>query len=71
MMKLMDETRAEVVYGQRRMRDGTCFTTLTAAFFIACFNVRPIIQSREDTDDLWLISKRAVEALNDTPEHCV
>jgi polyisoprenyl-phosphate glycosyltransferase len=70
MTKLMDETGAEVVYGQRRRRDGeTRFKTLTAAIFYRLLQRLTDVQIPADTGDFRLISRRAVEILNNMPEH--
>jgi dolichol-phosphate mannosyltransferase len=70
MTRLMDETDADVVYGQRRVREGeTRFKTLTAAIFYRLLHRLTDVQIPEDTGDFRLISRRAVEILNNMPEH--
>jgi polyisoprenyl-phosphate glycosyltransferase len=70
MMKVMDEFGAEVVYGQRRTRDGeTRFKTLTAAMFYRLFQRLTDVQIPEATGDFRLMSRRAVVVFNDMPEH--
>jgi len=69
MMKLMDEAGADVVYGQRRARDGeTRFKTLTAAAFYRLLRRLTDVDIPTDTGDFRLMSRRAVSVLNDMPE---
>jgi dolichol-phosphate mannosyltransferase len=70
MMKIIDESGAEVVYGQRRTRDGeTRFKTLTADAFYRVLQRLTDVQIPVDTGDFRLMSRRAVVVLNDMPEH--
>ncbi len=68
MMMLMDGG-ADVVYGQRRHRDGdTRFKTWTAALFYRLMRRLVDIDMPLDTGDFRLMSRRAVDVLNQMPE---
>jgi dolichol-phosphate mannosyltransferase len=70
MMRLMDECNAEVVYGQRRKRDGeTRLKTLTAALFYRLLQRLADFHIPEATGDFRLMSRRAVVVFNSMPEH--
>jgi glycosyltransferase involved in cell wall biosynthesis len=70
MLKLMDESRAEVVYGKRRSRAGeTRLKIFTAARFYLLLQRLTDVPIPEDSGDFRLMSRRAVDVLNDMPEH--
>ena len=70
MLKLMDESRAEVVYGKRRLRAGeTRLKIFTAAKFYRLLQRLTDVPIPEDSGDFRLMSRRAVDVLNDMPEH--
>jgi glycosyltransferase involved in cell wall biosynthesis len=70
MTSLMDETKADVVYGQRRLRVGeTHFKTISAAHFYRLLHRLTDVPIPQDTGDFRLMSRRAVEVLNKMPEH--
>jgi len=70
MMKIMDESDADVVYGQRRMRNGeTRFKMLTAEMFYRLLQRLTDVPIPVDTGDFRLMSQRAVAVLNGMPEH--
>ena len=69
MMRLMD-TGADVVYGRRKQRRGEGpFKKLSAAAFYRVFNQMADLKLPVDTGDFRLMSRRAVELLNQMPEH--
>jgi dolichol-phosphate mannosyltransferase len=69
MMRLMD-TGADVVYGRRKQRRGEGpFKKLSAAAFYRVFNHMADLKLPVDTGDFRLMSRRAVELLNQMPEH--
>jgi polyisoprenyl-phosphate glycosyltransferase len=69
MMAKMD-SGADVVYGQRRQRQGeTRFKTLTAAAFYRLLDRLVEVKIPVDTGDFRLISRRALDVLNAMPEH--
>jgi dolichol-phosphate mannosyltransferase len=69
-MKLMEETNAEVVYGKRRLRAGEArFKIFTAAKIYRLLQRLTDVQIPEDSGDFRLMSRRAVDVLNDMPEH--
>ncbi len=68
MMAAMDEG-AEIVYGQRRKRDGeTLFKSWTAALFYRLLRGLVDIDIPLDTGDFRLMSRRALDILNGMPE---
>jgi polyisoprenyl-phosphate glycosyltransferase len=68
MMSLMDEG-ADVVYGQRRHRQGeTIFKTLTAKLFYRLLQRLSAVDIPADTGDFRLMSRRSLDILNSTPE---
>src|SRR5215813_1899613 len=68
MMKLMDQG-ADVVYGQRRQRDGdTLFKRLTAAAFYRLIGRMTDVQIPLDAGDFRLINRRVLELLMAMPE---
>ena len=70
MLKLMDESCAEVIYGKRRLRAGeTRLKIFTAAKFYRLLQRLTDVPIPEDSGDFRLISRRAVDVLNDMPEH--
>ena len=70
MLKLMDESRAEVVYGKRRLRAGeTRLKIFTAVKFYRLLQRLTDVPIPEDSGDFRLMSRRAVDVLNDMPEH--
>jgi polyisoprenyl-phosphate glycosyltransferase len=69
MLRLMDEQTADVVYGQRRARDGeTWFKTRTAALFYRLMRRLVEIEIPVDTGDFRLMNRRTVTVLNSMPE---
>lgn len=68
MMRLMDEG-ADVVYGQRRHRDGeTLFKRASATAFYRILSWLSDVRIPVDTGDFRLMSRRAVDVLNSMPE---
>jgi polyisoprenyl-phosphate glycosyltransferase len=68
MMRLMDEG-ADVVYGQRRQRQGeTHFKTLTAKLFYQLLQHLTDVDIPPDTGDFRLMSRRSLDILNSMPE---
>lgn len=68
MMARMDEG-VDVVYGQRRSRDGeTAFKTLTARAFYRLLRALSDVDIPLDTGDFRLMSRRVCDVLNDMPE---
>lgn len=68
MMALMDDG-ADVVYGQRRKRDGeTLFKSITAALFYRVLRRLVDIDIPLDTGDFRLMSRRALDVLNSMGE---
>jgi polyisoprenyl-phosphate glycosyltransferase len=68
MMEKMDEG-ADVVYGQRRKREGeTVFKKITAYLFYRILNSMIDIKIPQDTGDFRLMSRKAVDAFNKMPE---
>jgi glycosyltransferase involved in cell wall biosynthesis len=69
MLRLMDEERADVVYGQRRARDGeTWFKSKTAALFYRVMRRLVDIDIPLDTGDFRLMNRRTAAVLNSMPE---
>jgi dolichol-phosphate mannosyltransferase len=69
MLRLMDEQNADVVYGQRRARDGeTWFKTKTAALFYRLMRRLVDIDIPLDTGDFRLMNRRTAAVLNNMPE---
>jgi glycosyltransferase involved in cell wall biosynthesis len=68
MMSLMD-TGADVVYGQRRRREGeTPFKTLTAKLFYRLLRHMIDVDIPADTGDFRLMTRRSLDVLNSMPE---
>jgi len=68
MMRLMDRG-ADVVYGQRTTRKGeTMFKKASAAIFYRLLNALVDITIPLDTGDFRLMSRRALDILNEMPE---
>jgi len=68
MMRLMDEG-ADVVFGQRRHRDGeTLFKRASATAFYRILRWLSDVRIPVDTGDFRLMSRRAVDVLNSMPE---
>jgi dolichol-phosphate mannosyltransferase len=68
MMRLMDEG-ADVVFGQRRRREGeTHFKTLTAKVFYRLLRYLTDVDIPADTGDFRLMTRRSLDILNSMPE---
>ena len=68
-MQLMDQG-ADVVYGQRRSREGeSWFKEITAKLFYRLFDRLVEFDIPLDSGDFRLISRRALDVLNSMPEH--
>jgi glycosyltransferase involved in cell wall biosynthesis len=68
MMALLD-AGSDVVYGQRRRRDGeTRFKTVTATAFYRLLQRLADVEIPPDTGDFRLMTRRAVDVLNRMPE---
>ncbi len=68
MMALIDGG-ADVVYGQRRKRDGeTAFKNLTAKYFYRLISRMSSVDIPLDSGDFRLMTRRVVEALGQMPE---
>jgi polyisoprenyl-phosphate glycosyltransferase len=69
MLRLMDEQCADVVYGQRRAREGeTKFKRLTASVFYRLMRRLIDIEIPLDTGDFRLMNQRTADVLNNMPE---
>lgn len=69
MLQTMEETGADVIYGQRRSRAGeTRFKTATAALFYRLLRRLVDIDIPLDTGDFRLMSRRTLDVLNLMPE---
>jgi dolichol-phosphate mannosyltransferase len=69
MMQRMDDG-ADVVYGQRRVRDGeTWFKRTSAAVFYRLLRRMVDVDIPADTGDFRLITRRVLDELNGMPEH--
>jgi polyisoprenyl-phosphate glycosyltransferase len=69
MMRVMDDERADVVYGQRVQRQGeSWFKVTTAALFYRLLRVMTDVAIPVDTGDFRLMRRRVVNALNLMPE---
>jgi len=69
MMRIMDEQKADVVYGQRRSRSGeTAMKLLTASLFYRLIDSLTDVHIPRDTGDFRLLSRRALEAFLAMPE---
>lgn len=70
MIELMKRESADVVYGQRRSREGESkFKLLTATFFYRLLRRMTDVDIPLDTGDFRLMSRRALRIINDMPEH--
>ncbi len=69
MLQVMQDSDADVVYGQRRSRAGeTKFKTATAACFYRILHRLVEIDIPLDTGDFRLMSRRTLDVLNQMPE---
>lgn len=69
MLRTMDATQADVVYGQRRRRPGeTVFKKSSASLFYRLLKRMSDIELPVDTGDFRLMNRRTVEVLNSMPE---
>ena len=68
MTKLMDEARADVVFGQRRTRVATLFKTSTANLFYRLLQRLSDVQDPRGHGSFRLMSWRAVDILDSMPE---
>ncbi len=69
MMKIMDTTKADVVYGQRTARAGeSWFKRVSAALFYRLLGRLADTTIPKDTGDFRLISRRTIDLLNRMPE---
>jgi polyisoprenyl-phosphate glycosyltransferase len=69
MMQRMDDG-ADVVYGQRKIRQGEgWFKQMTASLFCRLLGHLVEIEIPRDAGDFRLLSRRALEILNTMPEH--
>jgi dolichol-phosphate mannosyltransferase len=69
MMKLMDDEKADVVYGQRGERCGeSSFKRLSAHLFYRLLNSLVDVDIPVDTGDFRLMSRRTLDELNGMPE---
>jgi polyisoprenyl-phosphate glycosyltransferase len=69
MLQRMQEAESDVVYGQRRRREGeTRFKTWTAAAFYRVLRRLVDIEIPPDTGDFRLMTRRALDVLNAMPE---
>lgn len=65
MLARLEEAEADVVYGQRRQREGeTWFKRATAWTFYRVLNVLSDVPIPMDTGDFRLVTRRALEAFN-------
>ena len=68
-MKLMDDEKADVVYGQRSERRGeSAFKRLSAHLFYRLLNSLVDVEIPLDTGDFRLMSRRTLDELNRMPE---
>lgn len=69
-VRVWQEEGADVVYGQRSVREGeTWLKKATAALFYRAMQRFGRVKLPRDTGDFRLLSRRAVEALKQLPEH--
>jgi glycosyltransferase involved in cell wall biosynthesis len=69
MIKLMDDEKADVVYGQRLERRGeSAFKRLSARLFYRLLHSLVDVEIPLDTGDFRLMSRRALDQLNRMPE---
>ncbi len=69
LLRTMDESAADVVYGRRRRRDGdTHAKRLTASLFYRIIGALTDVPIPRDTGDFRLMSRRALDALLAMPE---
>jgi dolichol-phosphate mannosyltransferase len=69
MLDIMRDKGADVVYGQRRHRDGeTAFKKTSASLFYRIINRLSDTEIPVDTGDFRLLSRRALDVLNAMPE---
>lgn len=69
MMKIMDDTKADVVYGQRSRRVGESWLKRTsAALFYRMMGHLADTAIPKDTGDFRLMSRRTIDILNKMPE---
>jgi dolichol-phosphate mannosyltransferase len=69
MLDLMDTEKADVVFGQRRTREGeTPFKLLTASLFYRIIGNLSDVPIPRDSGDFRLLSRRALDALMAMPE---
>lgn len=70
LIRIWKEQDADVVYGQRRTREGeTWLKKATAAFFYRAMNFISEVYIPRDTGDFRLMNRRAIDALNKLREH--
>lgn len=69
MMRLMEESRADVVYGQRRVREGeSLFKRGSAAAFYRLIGRLTDVEIPSDTGDFRLVTRRVLDLLLAMPE---
>ena len=70
MLALMSAEDADVIYGQRRAREGeSVFKLVTAKLFYRTLRFMTDLDIPPDTGDFRLMKRHVVDALNQMPEH--
>ena len=70
MLALMTAEEADVVYGQRKMREGeSWFKLITAKWFYKVLRFLTDLDIPPDTGDFRLMKRHVVDTLNEMPEH--
>ena len=70
MLKKMEEEDADVVYGQRGVREGeSAFKLITAKLFYRTLRLLTDLDIPPDTGDFRLMRRHVVDTLNSMPEH--
>lgn len=69
MLKLWEEGN-EVIYGQRKSREGeSAFKLFTAKMFYKTLNALSDVEIPKDTGDFRLVDRKVVDTINSLPEH--
>lgn len=69
MLKLWEEGN-EVIYGQRKTREGeSAFKLMTAKMFYKTLNVLSDVDIPQNTGDFRLVDRKVVDKMNSLPEH--
>lgn len=70
MLEMMTKEDADVIYGQRKVRDGeSAFKLITAKMFYKTLRFLTDLDIPPDTGDFRLMKRHVVDTLNNMPEH--